>query len=69
MILFTIEIINKLINFKTQKIMMYVFESSRKSERKGYVTVFTNSHVRAIALAVINFAKNGYKGSPVEVIL
>ena len=49
--------------------MMYVFESSRKSERKGYVTVFSNSHVRAITLAVINFAKNGYKGSPVEVAL
>ena len=56
-------------NLITQKIMMYVFESSRKNERKGYVTVFTNSHVRAIALAVINFAKNGYKGSPVEVTL
>lgn len=49
--------------------MMYVFESSRKSERKVHVTVFSNSYTRALMLAVINFTKNGYKGSPVRLAL
>lgn len=49
--------------------MMYVFESSRKCERKGYVTVFASSYTRALMLAVINFTKNGYKGSPVRLAL
>ena len=56
-------------NLITQKIMMYVFESSRKSEKRVHVTVFTNSYARALMLAVINFAKNGYKGSPVRLAL
>lgn len=49
--------------------MMYVFESSHKSERKVHVTVFTSSYTRALILAVINFTKNGYKGSPVRLAL
>ena len=56
-------------NLITQKIMMYVFESSRKSEKRVHVTVFTSSYTRALMLAVINFAKNGYKGSPVRLAL
>lgn len=49
--------------------MMYVFGSSRKSEKRVRVTVFTSSYTRALMLAVINFAKNGYKGSPVRLTL
>ena len=49
--------------------MMYVFESSRKSEKRVHVTVFTSSYTRAFMLAVINFTKNGYKGSPVKLAL
>lgn len=49
--------------------MMYVFESSRKCERRVHVTVFSNSYTRALILAVINFTKNGYKGSPVRLAL
>lgn len=49
--------------------MMYVFESSRKCERRVHVTVFTNSYARAFMLAVINFTKNGYKGSPIRLAL
>lgn len=56
-------------NLITQKIMMYVFESSRKSEKQVHVTVFTSSYTRALMLAVINFTKNGYKGSPVRLAL
>lgn len=49
--------------------MMYVFESSRKSEHRVHVTIFSNSYTRALMLAVINFTKNGYKGSPVRLAL
>ena len=45
---------------------MYMFKSSRKNE-KGVVTVFTSNAKRAFALAVMNFVKNGYKGSPISV--
>lgn len=45
--------------------MIYFFNSTRKDDRlKHPVTVCAANERRAIALAIINFAKNGYKGSP-----
>lgn len=45
--------------------MIYFFKSSRKSDKLIHpITVCSNSERRAFALAIINFAKNGYKGSP-----
>lgn len=45
--------------------MIYFFESSRKSDKLVHpLTISTTSEKRAIALAIINFAKNGLKGSP-----
>ena len=49
--------------------MMYVFKSSRKSESNIHVTVFTNSSKRAFMLALMNFIKHGYKGSPVRLAI
>lgn len=45
--------------------MIYFFKSSRKSDKLVHpLTICSSSEKRAIALAVINFAKNGLKGSP-----
>lgn len=45
--------------------MIYFFKSSRKDDKlKHPVTISTNNEKRAYALAIINFAKNGLKGSP-----
>lgn len=45
--------------------MIYFFNSSRKSDKLQHpVTICANSEKRAIALAIINFAKNELKGSP-----
>ena len=45
--------------------MIYFFKSSRKSDKLVHpLTVCANDEHRAIDLAVINFAKNGLKGSP-----
>ena len=45
--------------------MIYFFKSSRKSDKLSHpVTVCAVNERRATALAIINFAKNGYKGSP-----
>ena len=45
--------------------MIYFFNSSRKSDKLSHpITVCAANERRAIALAVINFLKNGYKGSP-----
>lgn len=45
--------------------MIYFFKSSRKSDKLVHpITVCSNNERKAIALAVLNFAKNGYKGSP-----
>lgn len=50
--------------------MIYFFKSSRKSDKLIHpVTVCANNERRAIALAIINFAKNGYKGSPKMIAL
>jgi hypothetical protein len=57
-----------LFNINKQKIMMYVFKSSRKNEHVN-VTVFTTSATRAFMLALMNFTKHGYKGSPVRLAL
>lgn len=45
--------------------MIYFFKSSRKSDRLYHpVTVCTSNERRAFALALVNFKKNSYKGSP-----
>jgi len=45
--------------------MIYFFKSSRKSDKLSHpVTVCAANERRATALAIINFVKNGYKGSP-----
>ncbi len=49
----------------TTIIMIYFYKSSRKSDKLQHpITVCSNSERRAFALAVINFTKNGLKGSP-----
>jgi hypothetical protein len=45
--------------------MIYFFKSSRKSDKLSHpVTVCAANERRAIALAIINFKKNGLIGSP-----
>ena len=45
--------------------MIYFFKSSRKDDKLSHpVTICASSEKRAFALALINFVKNGYKGSP-----
>ena len=45
--------------------MIYFFKSSRKSDKLAHpLTISTTSERRAFALAIINFTKNGLKGSP-----
>lgn len=45
--------------------MIYFFKSSRKSDKLIHpLTICANTERRAVALAVINFAKHGLKGSP-----
>lgn len=45
--------------------MIYFYESSRKDDKLHHpVTICTSNESRAFALAVLNFAKNGLKGSP-----
>lgn len=50
--------------------MIYFFKSSCKADKLSHpVTVCAANKHRAIALALINFVKNGYKGSPKLIIL
>lgn len=50
--------------------MIYFFKSSRKSDKLSHpVTVCANSERRAFALALLNFTKHGYKGSPKMIAL
>ena len=45
--------------------MIYFYNSSRKSDKLSHpVTVCAANERRAFALALINFKKNSYKGSP-----
>lgn len=45
--------------------MIYFYKSSRKSDKLQHpVTICAGNERRAFALAVINFVKNGLKGSP-----
>lgn len=45
--------------------MIYFFNSSRKDDKLNHpLTICTSSERRATALAIINFTKNGLKGSP-----
>lgn len=48
---------------------LYIFKSSRKSDKINRLTIWTNSERKAVALAIINFAKHGAKGSPVRIAL
>ena len=50
--------------------MIYFFNSTRKSDKlSNPITVCATNERRATALAIINFLKNGYKGSPKLIIL
>lgn len=50
--------------------MIYFFKSSRKSDKLVHpLTICARNERRAYALAVINFVKNGLKGSPKLVIV
>ena len=50
--------------------MIYFFKSSRKSDKLVHpLTICSNDERRAFALAIINFAKNGLKGSPKLIVL
>lgn len=50
--------------------MIYFFKSSRKSDKLSHpITVSTSSERRAFAMALVNFKKNGLKGSPVLVAI
>ena len=52
-------------HLKLITIMIYFFKSSRKSDKLSHpVTVCATNERRAFALALINFKKNSYKGSP-----
>ena len=45
--------------------MIYFFKSSRKSDRLIHpITICAGNEKRAFALALMNFLKNGLKGSP-----
>ena len=45
--------------------MIYFFNSTRKADKLSHpLMVCAQSERRAFALAIVNFAKNGYKGSP-----
>lgn len=45
--------------------MIYFFKSSRKADKLSHpVMVCAGNERRAFALALINFKKNSYKGSP-----
>ena len=45
--------------------MIYFYKSSRKSDRLVHpLTICANNERRAFALAVLNFVKNGLKGTP-----
>lgn len=45
--------------------MIYFYESSNKRDKLTHpLTISTNSERRAYALAVLNFTKNHFKGSP-----
>ena len=45
--------------------MIYFFKSSRKSDKLSHpVTVCASNEKRAFALALVNFLKNGLKGTP-----
>ena len=50
--------------------MIYFFKSSRKSDKLSHpITICTSNERRAFALALINFTKNGFKGSPKRIEL
>lgn len=45
-------------------IKVYFFVSSRKSDECSQITICTTSLQRAYGLALIQFKKYGYKGTP-----
>lgn len=57
-------------NFNTTIIMIYFYKSSRKADKLQHpVTISTNSERCAFAMALVNFKKNGLKGSPVLIAI
>ena len=45
--------------------MIYFFNSTRKADKLSHpVTICASNEKRAFALALVNFLKNGLKGSP-----
>lgn len=53
----------------TTIIMIYFYKSSRKSDNLQHpIIVCSNNERRAFALALINFKKNNFKGSPILAI-
>ena len=50
--------------------MIYFFNSTRKADKLSHpVTICAANERRAFALALINFKKNSYKGSPKMIAL
>ena len=59
------------LNFKTNttmKINIYFFTSTRKSDKCSQITICTWSEKRAFGLALAQFYKHGYKGSPRRIL-
>lgn len=44
--------------------MMLQFESSQKSEKRGFITIFSNSFIRANKLAYKHYKENNIHGKP-----
>ena len=45
--------------------MIYFYQSTKKGELQHPITVCSSSEKRAFGMALVNFLKNGLKGSPV----
>ena len=55
------------LKIKQLKLMIFFFNSSRKSDKLTHpVTICAGSEKRAIAIAIVKFLEWGYKGSPVK---
>lgn len=48
---------------------IYFYKSTNAKDGVGIITIFSSSAKRAFGLALMNFIKNGYKGSPVRISL
>lgn len=48
---------------------MYFYKSTNTKDGVGIITIFSSSAKRAFGLALMNFVKHGYKGSPIRIAL